>query len=59
LNQQTLSQAPAAAAAPPPRAPHGHLEHHVFRSRRTAMPSLRAYLPELWQRREFVYELAR
>jgi teichoic acid transport system permease protein len=35
------------------------LEHHVFRSRRTGVPRLRTYLPELWQRREFVYELAR
>ena len=37
----------------------GHLEHHVFRSRRSGVPRLRVYLPELWQRREFVYELAR
>jgi teichoic acid transport system permease protein len=35
------------------------LEHHVFRSRRSGVPRLRAYLPELWARREFVYELAR
>jgi teichoic acid transport system permease protein len=45
----------------PPRtvAPDGPLEHHVFRSRRTGVPRLRTYLPELWARREFVYELAR
>lgn len=35
------------------------LEHHVFRSRRSGVPRLRSYLPELWARREFVYELAR
>ncbi len=34
-------------------------EHHVFRSRRSGVPPLREYLPELWARREFVYELAR
>jgi len=43
----------------PPRAAVGPLEHHVFRSRRSGVPRLRVYLPELWQRREFVYELAR
>jgi teichoic acid transport system permease protein len=45
----------------PPRtvAPDGLLEHHVFRSRRSGVPRLRSYLPELWARREFVYELAR
>jgi teichoic acid transport system permease protein len=45
----------------PPRtvAADGPLEHHVFRSRRTGVPRLRTYLPELWARREFVYELAR
>lgn len=43
----------------PPKAPAGPLEHHVFRSRRSGVPRLRVYLPELWQRREFVYELAR
>jgi len=42
----------------PPRAV-GPLEHHVFRSRRSGVPRLRVYLPELWERREFVYELAR
>jgi teichoic acid transport system permease protein len=47
--------APPRAAAVPPAG----LEHHVFRSRRTGVPRLRTYLPELWQRREFVYELAR
>ena len=34
-------------------------EHHVFKSRRNGIPRLRDYLPELWARREFVYELAR
>jgi len=45
----------------PPRAvaADGPLEHHVFRSRRSGVPRLRTYLPELWGRREFVYELAR
>ena len=45
----------------PPRAvaADGPLEHHVFRSRRSGVPRLRTYLPELWARREFVYELAR
>jgi teichoic acid transport system permease protein len=43
----------------PPRTPIRPLEHHVFRSRRSGVPRLRDYLPELWQRREFVYELAR
>jgi teichoic acid transport system permease protein len=45
----------------PPRAvaADGPLEHHVFRSRRSGVPRLRVYLPELWARREFVYELAR
>ncbi|HEU5331204.1 MAG TPA: ABC transporter permease [Actinocrinis sp.] len=37
----------------------GPLEHHVFRSRRSGVPRLSVYLPELWARREFVYELAR
>jgi teichoic acid transport system permease protein len=36
-----------------------NLEHHVFRSRKSGVPSMRRYLPELWERREFVYELAR
>jgi len=55
----------AAAPGPPPR-PHAaaatggaHYEHHVFRSRRSGVPRLRDYVPELWARREFVYELAR
>jgi teichoic acid transport system permease protein len=45
----------------PPRtvAADGQLEHYVFRSRRSGVPRLRTYLPELWARREFVYELAR
>jgi len=34
-------------------------EHHVFRSRRSGVPRMREYLPELWGRREFVLELAR
>jgi teichoic acid transport system permease protein len=46
--------APAARAVPlDPR------EHHVFLSRKSGTPKLRVYLPELWARREFVYELAR
>jgi teichoic acid transport system permease protein len=47
------TKAPTRVAAGSP------LEHHVFRSRRSGVPRLRVYLPELWQRREFVYELAR
>ena len=44
----------------PPRAAAVHpAEHHVFRSRRSGVPRLRTYFPELWARREFVYELAR
>lgn len=42
-----------------PPAPAATWEHHVFRSRRTGVPRLSKYLAELWQRREFVYELAR
>jgi teichoic acid transport system permease protein len=44
---------------PTPRPPAATYEHHVFRSRRNGIPRLREYLPELWARREFVYELAR
>ena len=45
----------------PPLTPAGQLplEHHVFRSRRNGVPRLRVYLAELWQRREFLMELAR
>lgn len=43
----------------PPRPAGAAYEHHVFRSRRNGIPRLREYLPELWARREFVYELAR
>jgi teichoic acid transport system permease protein len=42
-----------------PRPPAPASEHHVFKSRRNGVPRLREYLPELWARREFVYELAR
>jgi teichoic acid transport system permease protein len=42
-----------------PRPPAATTEHHVFKSRRNGIPRLRDYLPELWARREFVYELAR
>jgi teichoic acid transport system permease protein len=42
-----------------PRPPAAAYEHHVFKSRRSGVPRLRDYLPELWARREFVYELAR
>ena len=49
LTQPSTPRAPAAAS----------YEHHVFRSRRSGVPRLREYLPELWARREFVYELAR
>lgn len=42
-----------------PRPPAAANEHHVFKSRRNGIPRLRDYLPELWARREFVYELAR
>jgi teichoic acid transport system permease protein len=45
-----------------PSTPQAHAasyEHHVFRSRRNGVPRLRDYMPELWARREFVYELAR
>ena len=45
--------------APPRDASLEHLEHHVFRSRKTGVPRLGTYLPELWERREFVVELAR
>jgi teichoic acid transport system permease protein len=48
---------PATPAAPPH--PIDPREHHVFRSRKSGAPKLRDYLPELWARREFVYELAR
>lgn len=44
---------------PTPCPPGTAYEHHVFRSRRNGIPRLREYLPELWARREFVYELAR
>lgn len=47
------------AAAVPRRAPLRHLEHHVFGSRKSGMPRLRSYYPELWGRRQFVYEMAR
>lgn len=43
----------------PPAAAANTWEHHVFRSRKTGVPRLRTYLSELWQRREFIYELAR
>jgi teichoic acid transport system permease protein len=46
-------------SATPRRAPVRHLEHHVFGSRKSGMPKLRQYFPELWQRRQFVYEMAR
>jgi teichoic acid transport system permease protein len=60
VNQQILSEAPPAPEhGARPRIAEGHLEHHVFLSRRSGVPRLRDYLPELWQRREFVYELAR
>jgi teichoic acid transport system permease protein len=45
--------------APRPPSPAAAYEHHVFRSRRNGIPRLREYLPELWARREFVYEFAR
>lgn len=43
----------------PPRTQPSPLEHHVFRSRRSGVPRLRAYIPELLERREFIMELAR
>jgi teichoic acid transport system permease protein len=43
----------------PPRTAPSPLEHHVFRSRRSGVPQLRRYIPELWERREFIMELAR
>jgi teichoic acid transport system permease protein len=49
----------AGTAVPRPGPAPGAVEHHVFRSRRSGVPRLREYLPQLWARREFVYELAR
>lgn len=53
MTTQTLRR----PGTPPPSATAS--EHHVFKSRRNGIPRLRDYLPELWARREFVYELAR
>lgn len=47
------TQSPPRATAPNP------LGHHVFRSRRSGVPKLGTYIPELWGRREFMMELAR
>ena len=39
---------------------HGHrLEHHLFRAQRAGLPHVPTYLQELWQRRQFVLEMAR
>jgi teichoic acid transport system permease protein len=35
------------------------LEHHVFRARRAGLPDVPSYLRQLWQRRQFVHEMAR
>lgn len=52
--------APEPTPEPAPRVtPISAREHHVFRSRRSGAPKLREYLVELWDRREFVVELAR
>src|SRR5579859_1925569 len=53
----TLTETLTQPSTPP--VPTATYEHHVFRSRRSGVPRLREYLPELWQRREFVIELAR
>lgn len=39
--------------------PHRALEHQVFRARQTGLPPLPLYLRQLWQRRQFVHEMAR
>ncbi|MFF4652525.1 ABC transporter permease [Streptomyces sp. NPDC001380] len=44
-----------AGQAPPARKP----EHHLFRARRAGLPHVPAYLGQLWQRRQFVHEMAR
>ncbi|WP_079062644.1 ABC transporter permease [Streptacidiphilus griseoplanus] len=35
------------------------LEHHLFQARRAGLPHVPAYLRQLWERRQFVHEMAR
>ncbi|WP_051939919.1 ABC transporter permease [Phaeacidiphilus oryzae] len=49
--------APAAATAPGQTG--RRLEHQIFRSQRSGLPHLPTYLRQLWQRRQFVLEMAR
>ena len=46
-------------AQPPTSAPDVISEPQVYEPHRVGLPPLRAYLSDLWQRREFVVELAR
>jgi teichoic acid transport system permease protein len=48
----------AAATGRPPTAGRPP-EHHVFRAQRAGLPWLPGYLAQLWQRRQFVHEMAR
>jgi teichoic acid transport system permease protein len=55
----TKPAAPAKSAAPPRAQSIDPREHHVFLSRKSGAPKMCDYIPQLWARREFVYELAR
>ncbi|AXI79698.1 ABC transporter permease [Peterkaempfera bronchialis] len=43
----------------PQAVPERHLEHHLFRAQRAGLPQLPVYFGQLWQRRQFVHEMAR
>ncbi|MFJ6216227.1 ABC transporter permease [Streptomyces sp. NPDC092296] len=55
MSETATGEAVAAAGPVPVR----RLEHHLFRAQRAGLPHLPTYLAQLWQRRQFVHEMAR